>query len=109
MSNALLVLNAGSSSIKFSVFQAGNLDPLFGGRVTGIGTAPHLVIRDASGATLDQQTPADAAGFDHAQALGLILEQIDRRLDGDRIVGAGHRVVHGGIAYATPVRIDPHV
>lgn len=109
MSDALLVLNAGSSSVKFSVFQAGDLDPLFGGRVTGIGTAPHLVVRDAAGATLDQQTPADVAGFDHAHALALILEQIDRRLGGDRIVGAGHRVVHGGITYAAPVRIGAHV
>lgn len=55
MSQAVLVLNAGSSSLKFTVYQQREegLRPRYDGQIEGIGTAPHFVVRDAGGATIE--------------------------------------------------------
>jgi acetate kinase len=105
----IAVINAGSSSVKFALYgTASDVDLLFRGQVEGLGVAPHLRISDAQGnAVADQKWPAE--GFDHAAATRAILAT-GRRLIGDaRVVGIGHRVVHGGAAYSTPVRLDDDV
>jgi acetate kinase len=115
MTGVILVLNAGSSSIKFSVFTApdtgGPSCLLVRGEVEGIGTRPHLVARDGAGQALtDRDLPAGAAGDrGHEVALYVLLEWLEGYAAGWNVVAAGHRVVHGGLLYSSPVRIDPAV
>jgi acetate kinase len=111
VSDAILVLNAGSSSLKFSVFRAGRGEDglLARGQVEGIGTAPRFVYRGPGGEVVEDWPLADGPRLDHGLALGLIVERCAARLDGLPPVAVGHRVVHGGVGYAAPVRIDDAV
>jgi acetate kinase len=109
MAEAVLVLNAGSSSIKFSVFALGQgarlrLDA--NGQIEGIGTRPRFVARDAAGAELLSETLALAGPDGHAQALRRLGDWLRDRLADDRVLAVGHRVVHGGVDYDRPVAID---
>lgn len=105
----ILVLNCGSSSIKFAVFDASlpviPRKPLWNGKVQGIGeerpdfgetgTAPYRI-------NLNAEHP-------FRDALEHILEQVFHRLNGRELCGIAHRVVHGGSKYFSPVRIDADV
>ncbi|KAA5610245.1 acetate/propionate family kinase [Rhodovastum atsumiense] len=105
----IVVLNAGSSSIKFAI-HAAEADGVarFRGQVQGIGSRPHLGIRDQAGRTV-QEREWPAQGFDHHAATGEILRLLPDLVEGARVLGVGHRVVHGGTEYATPVRVDATV
>ncbi len=109
MPDAILVLNAGSSSVKFSAFHAGDDSLLARGQVEGITTAPHFVLRDALGQVVEEQTFPKDSGFDHEQAIGLVLDRCQSQLVGTRLVAVGHRVVHGGVKFAAPVQIDDEI
>lgn len=109
MTDILLVLNGGSSSLKFSAFRTGDVGLLARGRVEGIGTTPRFVLQGGTGELIEEQTLSDGVRFDHTQALALILERLQERLADHRIVGVGHRVVHGGMKFAKPVRIDASI
>jgi acetate kinase len=110
-SRALLVLNAGSSSIKFSVYEVGEraaaLAALYRGEVDGLGTRPRFVARDKAGTGLADE--ALSAGATHDDGLGAILAWIEARTSNTALIAAGHRVVHGGVRYASPVRVTPEV
>ncbi len=109
MTQAILTLNAGSSSIKFAVYRrkGDDLERTLIGKVDGIGATPHLVARNGAGETLAERRWADGAALDHEDFLGRLLDWIDGRLDGDELVGAGHRVVHGGAHFFAPARVTP--
>ena len=109
MTDALLVLNAGSSSLKFSAFRTGDIGLLVRGQVEGIGAAPRFVLWSSSGELLEERSLTDPVRFDHIQALGLILERLQEQARDHRLVGVGHRVVHGGVKHAAPARIDASV
>jgi acetate kinase len=101
MGDAILVLNAGSSSIKFSVF-SGDLAPGPNGEMEGIGSKPRLLI---SGQPEVAHEPA--ATTDHAGAIRLIHDWLAVHHAGEHELAAvGHRVVHGGMTFERPVRID---
>jgi len=110
MDNALLVLNAGSSSLKFAVYQAdaaGSLQAVYRGVVEEIGGNGRLRIfqaPDASG-----QSDQAVAVADHPQALQRLLDALETRHPGLQFSAAGHRVVHGGADYSHPVRVDENV
>lgn len=87
MNDAILVLNAGSSSLKFSAFPAGGGDALLRGKVDGLGD--------------------DDAG--HDRALAAAFDRCRAEFGAHRLVAVGHRVVHGGVEFAGPVRIDAGV
>lgn len=113
---ALLVLNAGSSSLKFQVFEdkdeggVGHPRPIFRGLVERLGEAPHLVIRDSAGAVLAEKGPPARGGpFGHEEALLHVAGWLHDHEDGYRLAAVGHRVVHGGLAHAAPVRVDDAV
>jgi acetate kinase len=111
MPDAVLALNAGSSSIKFALFEVGEADALrllSKGQVEGLGTAPHFLARDAAGKTLEEKRWPDAKA-DHETVLGTLLAWIDAHLGGDSLVAVGHRVVHGGRDFTAPVRLTPAV
>jgi acetate kinase len=101
----LLVLNAGSSTLKFSLFDAAATDTLRlvrHGVVDGIGSHPRLVIDDAA------PQPA-AAATNHEGAFSVVARGLDDHLRGAPPIAVGHRVVHGGTRYAGPVVIDDAV
>lgn len=102
---SVLTLNAGSSSIKFALFEAGNLEERVRGQVEGIGTAPRLSARFAGADKTEQDLDGTAVG-DHASALAAILALLDETFPGAEVVAVGHRVVHGGPDNEAPIVID---
>jgi len=110
MREPILVINAGSSSIKFSVFQTTTDRSLLAGthgQVEGIGASLHLDVADARGRALADQA---VSGDDHEAAIAAIHEWFAAHVGGEAgFDGVGHRVVHGGTAYAQPVLIDRQV
>jgi acetate kinase len=110
MPDALVVLNAGSSSIKFSVFALddASLTLDVNGQIDGLTETAQFVARDARGALVSEQRwPAHA--LDHAGATAYLLDFINRDLARHRVVAVGHRVVHGGVRFERPVRIDAEI
>ena len=113
MSGDVLVINAGSSSIKFSLFGPGGADGpelQMMGQVEGIGTAPHAMIRRASKEVLiDRRWPDDDGPRDHDQTMAFIVRALSELHAGWRPAGVGHRVLHGGSHYREPTVIDATV
>ena len=119
MKKAILVLNAGSSSIKFALFEqlAGMITDLalFSGQIDGIGAKdrlPRLLARTGDNRPLADQTldeaPADIAG-QHRHALDCLLGWLDAHDETVQTIAVGHRVVHGGDRYIAPTRLDPYI
>lgn len=111
MADAIIVINAGSSSIKFYLYtvSAGDLVADVGGQIEGIFTAPHFTAKDPAGRTVAEKTwePGTKLGHDGAmEHLRLFLRE---ELAGHRPIGAGHRVAHGGLEYRAPVLVDAQV
>jgi acetate kinase len=106
MAELIAVVNAGSSSVKFGFYDSEGDEPLLlKGQVEQIGVSPSLTASDGSGNDLAQKSwPAD--GFGHPQAMDAMLETARELLPGSTIKGVGHRVVHGGTHFATPVEIN---
>ena len=112
MTEAILVLNAGSSSLKFSVFldRAGGAPQLaLRGQIESILAKPSFIARDASGTTLAESELGAATQPGHEGAAGFLLDWLEQRLGGQRLVAAGHRVVHGGLEFSAPVRVNAPV
>jgi acetate kinase len=107
MADALLILNAGSSSLKFSVFLDGDPPhPLLRGQLERLLTQPHFVARDAT-AVVGEKRWAAGTKLGHHGAIEFLLNWgRGGVLSQHRIVAAGHRVVHGGTKFAAPVLID---
>jgi len=110
MADAIATLNAGSSSLKFQLFglRGEDLAPGVRGQVERLGTAPRFVASHPDGRAVGERTwsGADASSLGFEGALDHILEFLQGTLGGDRLVGVGHRVVHGGTARAAPARVD---
>jgi len=107
-----LVLNAGSSSLKFCVYgrapaEAWRLDAR--GQIEGIGTAPRLSAKSDGGDRLADER-LDATVRDGATALDALAGWLRSRYGGSRrVLGVGHRVVHGGARFAGPTRVTDEV
>lgn len=111
MIDAVLVLNAGSSSLKFAVFGVGDAttdrSPILRGQLAGIGATPRFDARDADGEALVDDPGGLASGVaGHGPAIALLLDWLDRRPEDYRIVAVGHRVVHGGPDHTAPALVD---
>lgn len=109
MDDYALVLNAGSSSLKFCVFQrpAGEIWHLAArGQIEGIGTSPRLSAKDAGGESLVNQ---DVAARDGKEALDALAGWLRSNYGGARVLGVGHRVVHGGSRFAGPTVLNADV
>jgi acetate kinase len=107
MANALLVLNAGSSSLKFSVFpDQEELEPLLRGAIDGLSTQPRFVARDARSTVAQKEWPAGTR-LSHQRAIEFLFSWgRSGVLGGHRIGAVGHRVVHGGTHLTAPCVID---
>lgn len=109
MDDYALVLNAGSSSLKFCVFErpAGEGWHLEArGQVEGIGTAPRLSVKDAQGETLANQEILARNGSD---ALDNLAGWLRLQYGGSRVLAVGHRVVHGGARFRGPTLVNREV
>jgi acetate kinase len=113
MTDALsLVINAGSSSLKFQLFEAGAgaETPLFRGLFEGLagskdGSPARAAIRDGAGKHVHEDAWTVSPGKGHEEALERLFTWGRKAIEGRRIVGAGHRVVHGGPHHARPVLV----
>jgi acetate kinase len=111
MPEAVLSINAGSSSIKFALFGLGTddeLEAISAGKIEGIGSAPHFIARDTGGKMLVERRWQDPA-LSHEAFLDELLSWIETAAGAYRLVGVGHRVVHGGVAFAAPALITKQV
>jgi len=97
-SDAILVLNAGSSSIKHAVFvdRAGELTLVVRREVEGLYTAPRFTAQDASGSIVAQRSWHERK-LGHDGAVEFLIDFLKRRLADGPLIGVGHRVVHGGL------------
>jgi acetate kinase len=111
MKDAILVINAGSSSIKFSVFlsQDEELNLDLKGQIDGIGVLPKFVAEDKTGKILVQKAWENSQQINHPFLLKYLLDWLNANLKGGAIKVAGHRVVHGGTTYSAPVVVTESV
>jgi len=111
MTDAILVLNAGSSSIKFSVFVAekGELGLAFSGQVEGLFNSPHFIAKTTDGALLGEKSWGEGVKLGHDGAIEHLRVFLREHRGGLRLAGLGHRVVLGGLKYLQPVRVDAQV
>ncbi|MBC7907145.1 MAG: acetate/propionate family kinase [Rhodospirillaceae bacterium] len=109
MRDGILVINAGSSSIKFSLYLS-NSDgkPMLSskGQVEGIDVAPHFIAQGPDGTVLSEQRWPGDSDLHHEDLLKHLIDWVEDHLDGAELRAAGHRVVHGGPKYSTPVLVD---
>jgi acetate kinase len=111
MNDAILVVNAGSSSIKFSVFVGGKsgLDLILRGQIEALFTSPHFTAKDKDGAVISEKAWGDGVKLGHGGAIEHLRLFLREHSGGLRLAGVGHRVVHGGMNYFRPVRVDAQV
>ncbi len=111
MDDFALVLNAGSSSLKFCVFQrpAGKSWRLEArGQIEGIGTSPQLSVKDGAGTKIAEEK-LDPSVNDGRKALDALAAWLRSIYGGARVLGVGHRVVHGGADFTKPTVVTPQI
>lgn len=111
MSETILVVNAGSSSIKFQLFSIepdDRLKRLLKGQIEGVGVKPHLIARGLGGEILIDETWPSAEVKDVPAALDKVVEFLRAHV-GELPVAIGHRVVHGGPDYSAPTMVSEAV
>jgi acetate kinase len=109
MRGSLLVVNAGSSSIKFSGYAATDQQEpplLFKGQIEGIGLVPHMTAKDGAGVTIAEKRWPNNSRSDHETLFDGLFGWMEAHLDGRQPIAVGHRVVHGGTDFAAATRID---
>ncbi len=107
----VLVLNAGSSSLKFCVYRRAPVEDWrldARGQIEGIGTAPRLTARDGAGGALADRE-LEQAVRDGKAALDALAAWLRAHYGGAVVRGVGHRVVHGGARFRAPVVVSPPV
>ena len=118
MDNTILVLNAGSSSIKFGVFTTGEgedtLKLAFRGQIADIGQQAHFVVarshHNAVEKGVDEKLVDEKCSLaDHEAALQALLAWFQQHASSLHLIAVGHRVVHGGTDFSTPVIVDAEV
>ncbi len=110
MTKGILVINAGSSSIKFAEYRdsgGAELEFLGKGQVEGLGTEPEFSCKDADGRLVDEHQWS--APISHNAALDYIIQWIEENLSDMRVAAVGHRVVFGGAAYTGPTLVNDQV
>jgi acetate kinase len=111
MSEAILTLNAGSSSLKFSLFEFGPdraLRLMSEGQVEGIGTAPRFIANSPDGAVLAEHRWPDTKP-DYNALIENVTSFAESHLGRDQLIAVGHRVVHGGPDHDRPQRVTPEL
>jgi acetate kinase len=112
MTETILVLNSGSSSIKFQLFAVAvgeRLERRMKGQVEGVGTRPRLLAIGTKGEVLADETWPRGEASTVPQALDRVIAFLRQQIGGRLPVAIGHRVVHGGPDYNAPTIINPQI
>jgi acetate kinase len=111
MTDAIVVLNAGSSSIKFSVFAAAADEPqaVMRGQIEALHTSPRFSAEDDKGASLGKHEWPAGTQLGHSDAVAHIVRFLREHRSSYTLAAVGHRVVHGGMQFSRPVRVDAQV
>src|SRR5678816_4777041 len=112
MDDYALVLNAGSSSLKFCVYSRpakAGWRLAVRGQIDGIGTSPRLSAKDDAGASLAEEELGASSVKDGGAALDVLANWLRARWGRARVLGIGHRIVHGGAKYPAPCVVTPEV
>jgi len=110
MPRTILTINAGSSSIKFALFDiaaSDRIDAVSSGQIEGIGAAPHFLATDAVGAVLAEQRWPQNAEQTHEVLLGHLLQWVEQHLGQENLAAVGHRILHGGATHYRPEHFTP--
>ncbi len=112
MDDAIAVLNAGSSSLKFSIFieKTPDLELLLHGQIGGLYTHPRFEVHK-DGNLIDCKTWPESKHFGHKDAIEFLVQCWDEHesMEGHGVAAVGHRVVHGGLEFTEPVKLDEEV
>jgi len=112
MVDAVIVLNAGSTSVKFGAYGVDatrKLPLLCRGQIDGMQGNPHFVAKDETGKALDAQEWGKGHAIDHQTAMRFVVTWLESKIAGMRIVAAGHRIVLGGTRFVAPALIEGDV
>src|SRR5688572_27225453 len=108
MADCIAVVNAGSSSVKFGIYDIGGDESLLlRGQVEQIGVSPSLTASDGETELVSRSFPT--AGFGHSEAMDAIIELSRELLPDSTVKGVGHRVVHGGTRFAAPMEVSTEI
>ncbi|NKI59062.1 acetate/propionate family kinase [Labrenzia sp. PO1] len=107
MDPVILVLNSGSSSIKFTLYSGDTVQ--LKGQISGLGAQPNISLASrVSDTRVDRQLSADE-GRSHGASLAALLPVLEQELGGRSVDAVGHRVVHGGVTHTEPVRLTAEI
>lgn len=111
MTDAILVLNAGSSSLKFTLYanDPGAPRRLLRGQIEGLTTKPAFAARDSQDRVVQERDWPDRESLGYARAVAYVLDFVQTEQGRHRLGAVGHRVVHGGDEFGAPVRVDASV
>jgi acetate kinase len=109
--DVILVVNAGSSSIKFHAFSTsgGKFEPIAGGKLEEIYSNPRFQVKRQNGEIVDEKRWPEGERLGHDNAIAFLLEWLRSHAGDATLLAVGHRVVHGGERYSEPVRVDDEV
>ncbi len=111
MADIILTINAGSSSVKFSTqgIADGQLTALALGQIDGVGGEASFSVTKSGGEKTRFALDRGSRAVDHAMALTAVLDWLEQEQFGGKVLGVGHRIVHGGPVFSTPIRLDEDV
>ncbi len=112
MTDAILVVNAGSTSLKFGAYKVDEtrtLPRLCRGMVDSMSTDPHFIAKGPDGKPIDAHEWGEGRAIDHRTALSFIVDWLESHEDNVKVVAAGHRVVLGGERFSEPALITDEV
>jgi acetate kinase len=111
MDNVILVLNAGSSSIKFSLFadREDELQLKMRGQIEALYTSPRFVAKDKAGTQISEYKWGEGTRLGHEGAVAYLIEFLRSHREDNRLIAIGHRVVHGGLEFSHPTLINEQV
>lgn len=111
MSDAIAVLNAGSSSVKYSMYLAegDELRLHLRGQIERLLISPRFVAKDGSGNVVAERSWGEGTKLGHDGGIQHLFEFLRKEVAQHRLIGVGHRVAHGGMDFTRPVRVDAGV
>ena len=112
MADLIVVLNAGSSSLKFTIYcdRGEKPEALYDGQVEGLYTESRFKVKDGFGKVVGEKKWPTGSALDHEGAIEALFAWGRGVLHSeDRIVAVGHRVVHGGLRYTKPILVDDQI
>jgi acetate kinase len=112
MANAFVVLNTGSTSVKFAAYTGDDADSLAlicRGQLDGIGSHPSFAAKTSKGEVIETRSWNEERPLDREEALKFVIAWLERHEASLKVVAVGHRVVQGGLAHDRPTLVDEKV